>query len=253
MEPEDDEVVSPLSEAAWFSQSNTPEDERPSSNNKKHAVYAEDSEPDPYPAQEAMPVPDSPPAALSNKRSSNYILQSSSARRPAYLSIGTQDAYAYTFPNSPSLTRPRLLRKLSSTFSFKTFNRPSRQDSFSSNESEKLHPLTETKKPHHPISDMHVPSRSSSKPLPKLVPRGANERAPPIVIPPCPEDYDDGADDEGELPNARWPMRKDSVPHIGAGASKDVLEAGAEKKGTAGGRGHGRKKSHSTSSGSGSS
>ncbi|KAK0346632.1 hypothetical protein LTR94_005696 [Friedmanniomyces endolithicus] len=39
---------------------------------------------------------------------------------------------------------------------------------------------------------------------PKMIARGANERAPPLVLPPCPETYED----ERDL--SRWPLRKDS-------------------------------------------
>jgi hypothetical protein len=38
----------------------------------------------------------------------------------------------------------------------------------------------------------------------KLVPRGANERAPPLVLPPCPDDYESVRD------VTQWPIRKDS-------------------------------------------
>ena len=55
------------------------------------------------------------------------------------------------------------------------------------------------------ISDMHIPSRTSSKPPPKLIPRSANERAAPIILPPCPDEYED------DFPVPQWPPRSDSV------------------------------------------
>lgn len=57
-------------------------------------------------------------------------------------------------------------------------------------------------------ADMHVPMRTSSKPMPKMVARGASERAPAIEIPPCPDDYID------DLKVPSWPMRSDSVANI---------------------------------------
>ncbi|KAK5741752.1 hypothetical protein LTR17_003743 [Elasticomyces elasticus] len=38
----------------------------------------------------------------------------------------------------------------------------------------------------------------------KMVARGANERAPPLILPPCPETYEDERD------VTRWPLRKDA-------------------------------------------
>lgn len=252
VEPEVHPATSPLSEGVWFSQSTTPDEERPSASAKQTTAQDHDFEPEAFPAQEASPMPDSPPLSLPRKRSSNYVLVgSSSTRRPAPFSTGLHSLQdAYTIPDSSSLSRPRLLRKLSSTFSFRTFNRPSRQDSVSSSESEKLRAVSETtSKPAHPISDMHIPTRTSSKPLPKMVPRGANERAPPIVIPPCPDDYDDG-----DLP-ARWPQRKDSAT---TGLAAETTHSQAEMRIERVSRvskvpTHQRRKSHSTSSGSGSS
>ena len=251
VEPSDEDLISPLCEGAWFSQSTTPEDERPAARSKKGTLPSPDDESESYPAQEASPVPDSPPFSLPQKRSSNYVLQgSSSVRGPALLSSASHLGHdTYMWAESQSLSPPRLLRKLSSTFSFRTFNRPSRQDSFSSNESEKLQPVKEkTPKPTHIISRISNPSRASSKPPSKMVPRGANERAPPIVIPPCPDDYDDGDD----LP-ARWPLRKDSAPDC---AKCEIETNNADmtiEKEAKGPKLHQRKKSHSTSSGSGSS
>lgn len=249
IEPDDPGMVDePLSEGIWFSQSSTPEEERPSSQFKQASKQRRDSEPASYPAQEASLVPDSPPYAMPRKRSLNYILQASSARR-------LQDTY--TFSESPSLSRPRLLHKLSTTFSFKTFSRrPSRQDSLSSaSSSEMLQAATaRVVKPAHVIAEMHIPTRTSSKPLPKMVPRGANERASPIVIPPCPEDWSADEEEASESP-ARWSIKKGSLPvhekHEPVASAIDVVEAAeatSPKTHT-----HQRKKSHSTSSGSGSS
>lgn len=91
---------------------------------------------------------------------------------------------------SPSLRR---MRKLSSSFSLRGLARTTRR-AWSPNDS--IHEGVSHEKdrdlPAKPslISDMHVPLRTSSKPMPRMVPRGANERAAPIVLPPCPDDYD---------------------------------------------------------------
>lgn len=48
------------------------------------------------------------------------------------------------------------------------------------------------------------PSVQTPSTKPKMVARGANERAPPLILPPCPETYEDERD------VTRWPLRKDS-------------------------------------------
>jgi hypothetical protein len=58
------------------------------------------------------------------------------------------------------------------------------------------------------IADIHVPARTCSKPMPKMVARGASERAAVIEIPPCPEDY------QGDFNFPVWPQRSDSVAHF---------------------------------------
>ena len=61
------------------------------------------------------------------------------------------------------------------------------------------------------MSDMFISSITASKPMMKMIPRGADERAPPIVLPPCPDDYSD----DDEVFTAQWPPRKDSIPSVG--------------------------------------
>lgn len=85
------------------------------------------------------------------------------------------------------LTTPskRKLRKFSSSFSLGRFN-----PSFAKRNSSSDHILENA--PETPrIPEVYRPTRCSSlqpPPTTKMVARGANERAPPIVLPPCPDD-----------------------------------------------------------------
>ncbi|KAK4895770.1 hypothetical protein LTR27_006252 [Elasticomyces elasticus] len=53
-----------------------------------------------------------------------------------------------------------------------------------------------------PSSPQKLSRTPSTKP--RMVARGANERAPPLILPPCPETYEDERD------VTRWPLRKDA-------------------------------------------
>jgi hypothetical protein len=82
----------------------------------------------------------------------------------------------------------RKLRKFSSSFSLGRFNGFSKRSSSAGNSSEELSssiPATPQ------IPEVYRPTRCSSlqpPPSSKKVARGASERAPPIVLPPCPDD-----------------------------------------------------------------
>ena len=105
----------------------------------------------------------------------------------------------------------RRLRRLSPSFSFKNLGRSLRLSSTSDGSSgdgsiskrDISGPIVSPM-----ISDIHVSTRTSSRPMPKMVARGANERAEAIEIPPCPDDYQD----DFNVPI--WPQRNDSVAHI---------------------------------------
>jgi hypothetical protein len=107
-----------------------------------------------------------------------------------------------------SSTPKRRLHRLSPPFSLKSLSRSLRRSSTSDgssgdggiNKRDISGPIGSPI-----ISDVHVPTRTSSKPMPKMVARGANDRAAPIEIPPCPDDYQDGFN----VP--AWPQRSDSV------------------------------------------
>ncbi|KAK0264900.1 hypothetical protein LTR91_003616 [Friedmanniomyces endolithicus] len=102
-------------------------------------------------------------------------------------------------PVSPSRRR---LHKLGSSFALNVFGMKRTNSSDSS-----LGDLEAVKEPEPAASASPPPlqplARTSSA-KPKMVARGANERAPPLVLPPCPETYED----ERDL--SRWPLRKDS-------------------------------------------
>jgi hypothetical protein len=102
----------------------------------------------------------------------------------------------------------RKLQRLSPTFSFKSLSRSLRRNSTSDgssgeggvNKKDISRPMAQPV-----IADMHIPSRTSSRPPPKMVARGADERAAAIEIPPCPAEYQD----DTNVP--AWPPRSDSA------------------------------------------
>lgn len=111
---------------------------------------------------------------------------------------------------SPSTPKPRLHR-LSPPFRLKSLSRSLRRSSTSDGSSGdgSISKKDISRPIGSPIiSDIHVPPRTPSKPMPKMVARGANERAAPIEIPPCPDDYQD----DFKVPV--WPQRNDSVAHF---------------------------------------
>ena len=100
----------------------------------------------------------------------------------------------------------RKLQRLSPTFSLKSLSRSLRRGSTSDgsygvSKKDIGRPIAQ------PVisDDMHIPARTSSKSASKMVARGADERAAPIEIPPCPAEYQE----ETRVP--AWPPRSDSV------------------------------------------
>ena len=115
-----------------------------------------------------------------------------------------------TLAASPTPPKPRL-HKFSSSLSLRGFSKGlGRNTSPLSSAETKL----EVAKESEPIStspalaEMHIPLWTSSRVRAKMVPRGANERAPVLVLPSCPDDSDE-KQDKREVRN--WPLRKDSV------------------------------------------
>ncbi len=126
-----------------------------------------------------------------------------------FLNYEPAPAALSTVSLSPAVPSKRRVYRLPSTFSlrasWKSLKRHSGGSDGSSDEPA-VSPQSSQKVQLHAIADMHIPTRTSSKALPKMVPRGANERAPPIVLPPCPYDAGDWDDDDESL---KWPLRKD--------------------------------------------
>ena len=120
-----------------------------------------------------------------------------------------------------STTPRRRMPKFSSSLSLRGIGKGFRRSTGSTSSSNE--DLNSAKQPNRlkkapVISDMHVPSRTSSKPLPKMIPRGANERAPPIVLPPYPDEDEDEEEEEEEddiLSAPQWPGRNASVAALG--------------------------------------
>jgi hypothetical protein len=121
-------------------------------------------------------------------------------------------------PTSPGRKK---LQKLSSSLSFNVFgNKPSRQ---SQSPHTTIHEEPEDAGILPPLAQP-----VTAKPKIKMIPRGANERAPTISLPPCPDDYE--ADDielgvnklhRISLATRPYPYRKDSA---GSVTSPNVLQ-----------------------------
>jgi hypothetical protein len=92
----------------------------------------------------------------------------------------------------------RKLRKFSSSFSLGRFNPGfSKRSSSAGNSSEELAASSSSIPATPQIPEVYRPTRCSSlqpPPPSKMVARGADERAPPIVLPPCPDDSEHGGD-----------------------------------------------------------
>lgn len=118
-------------------------------------------------------------------------------------------------PTTPMSPSKRRLHKLSSSLALNVFGRGMRRStSLDTGVIEDLETVKEPE-PLLLLSPADAEARQTSHRRislkPKLVARGANERAPPLVLPPCPEGYDE---DEANAAMAQWPARKDSAALI---------------------------------------
>ncbi|KAF2769801.1 hypothetical protein EJ03DRAFT_336055 [Teratosphaeria nubilosa] len=102
-----------------------------------------------------------------------------------------------SMPLSPGL---RKLHKISSSLAMNIFKKDIRQISREDDIAEEPDEM-----PQPPI----LAPALAGRPRPKMIARGASERAPPLVLPPCPEDYDDN-----DITNrmVAFPRRKDLCP-----------------------------------------
>lgn len=115
--------------------------------------------------------------------------------------LDSEPSYTSAAPKIPPIPQQptsnpskRKLRKFSSSFSLGRFN-PAltrRKTDSVDTSSDEMPSLTAQHRQTLPPAT-YIPSRGSSlRPQSaKMVPRGGNERAPPIVLPPCPDDSDD--------------------------------------------------------------
>ncbi|KAK3696335.1 hypothetical protein LTR37_018000 [Vermiconidia calcicola] len=130
------------------------------------------------------------------------------AQRVRFVDDDTSHSHIKALSPTPSTPSLRRMQKLSPSFSLRGFGiRHRRRSGSDDNTCDEAVRVQQSKplKASAPISDMHIPTGTSSKPIPRMVPRGANERTPPIVLPPYP--YDLADDDFAPL----WPPRKDSA------------------------------------------
>ncbi|KAK1088017.1 hypothetical protein LTR48_002035 [Friedmanniomyces endolithicus] len=139
--------------------------------------------------QSSMPHPESRPRAV---RTADFL------RYDPYPALPGEQ------PTTPPPVSPsrRRLHKLGSSFGLKVFGMKRTNSSDSSLGDPEAMRESDPAASAPPPSLQPLARASSMKP--KMIARGANERAPPLVLPPCPETYED----ERDL--SRWPLRKDS-------------------------------------------
>ena len=151
-------------------------------------------------------APSTPPTSIDERSSFEKVIrrkQSSAvmrdiacAHRSYSPSISSSDVDLREFLASVPATMPkenrhtvsapparRRLHKFSS-FSLSRLANTKRRDSADSSTDEEPLP---SKNP-RPVPEVYVPTRTTSM-QPRMVPRGANERALPLVLPPCPKGY----------------------------------------------------------------
>jgi len=88
---------------------------------------------------------------------------------------------------APMTPTRRKLRKFSSSFSIGRFSgNGKRKDSADSSADESCDVRAPIASATRPKPAVYIPTRTNSSAIPKMVARGANERAPVLVLPPCP-------------------------------------------------------------------
>ena len=149
------------------------------------------------------------PSPTSTPRSADFLKQQDSQ-----LSDSPSSA-----PNTPARRR---IKKISSSLSLNRFgSNKSRPQQRSGNDSGSE--LESIKEPEPLFFSSASPRTAMNSAGSKLVPRGANERAPPIILPPCPDDSDDENDASGDSDYPARYMRKNSVGYAAAAASRAVM------------------------------
>jgi hypothetical protein len=101
-------------------------------------------------------------------------------------------------PNPLVMPSKRKLRKFSSSFSLGRFTMRNSAERVS----EQLRISSNPNRQTLPAPEVYRPTRCSSlQPLPagKMIARGGNERAPPIVLPPCPYNSEQDFDEQGSV------------------------------------------------------
>ncbi|KAK5116225.1 hypothetical protein LTR62_008552 [Meristemomyces frigidus] len=165
---------------------------------------------------------------LHNNARSQYSLQNRLLPTDQAADFLQHDPYPSTpphLPDSPDQLRlmspsRRRMHKISSSFSQYVFrnNNNNNNNNSNSNNTQSSAPSStlpssedESETVMEPVPVMlmrpttiHIPKRTSSA-RPKMIPRGASERAAPLVLPPCPKGY------ESELEIPKYPLRRDAT------------------------------------------
>jgi hypothetical protein len=110
-----------------------------------------------------------------------------------------------TTPTSPPPTSPsrRRLHKFSSSIGLNVFGKGIKQSTSSGSSIDEDFEAVKEPEPILVRPSSATVARPPSRA--KLVPRGANERAPPLILPPCPDDYESVRD------TTQWLFRKDAA------------------------------------------
>lgn len=181
-----------------------------------------------------VPRSESPREMQSVPKTSSFI-RTSSVLSKSPPPLRTKNFLDYE-PHPESSSRPpstqskRRLHRLPSALTFRSFTKtlrhPTRSSSTASNASRAStpDPVPTYLKPRvsTPATPRPAPTPTPARHIPKMVPRGANERAPPLILPPCPyEDGDEGVDGHRhEWAVLRSERRRKSLPAFAAVSSE---------------------------------
>lgn len=170
--------------------------------------------------REMQSVPKTP----SMPRTPSMLMKSPTPRTKNFLDY---EPYYERSSHASSMTSKRRVYRLPSALNFRTFSKTLRPRTRSvSNTSSASGASTPEQVPTYLKPRVTTPATASPDPIPrpprsipKMVPRGANERAPMLILPPCPYEGDEDGGNRRDWPSGRRDRRK-SLPAFAAASSE---------------------------------
>ncbi|KAK5166512.1 uncharacterized protein LTR77_008055 [Saxophila tyrrhenica] len=136
------------------------------------------------------------PKCQASTRTVNFIEDGPRTALPALAPAPAPAPHAPGLSHTPSKRR---VYKLPSAFSLRALGKTLKRYSVESDGNGSQSSFSPPQSTRRLQKDPPISTCTPSKPLPKMIPRGANERAPPIVLPTCPYDAADGDASDEEL------------------------------------------------------